>query len=211
MERSSLSDEAKMEANAAITEETRKVLEHSTRAAEHVWRATDLLRTCEQQREQNDWLWSTTATTMHVFIAAAVGILTVFLFGSATGLSSNSASPQVLDVVQQTQAMTNLTGEICNMKLEGIGQRVNDIGALSEANGLRLDNLVDSLGAPNEHGMWYASQPVANDKSCETRLQKVSDSLGRQLQHQQQEVEGLRKSMYRMDIRLTQKVRKLEK
>ncbi|KAF1913880.1 hypothetical protein BDU57DRAFT_456500 [Ampelomyces quisqualis] len=211
MEGSSLSDDANMEAYAVITQETRKLLEHSTRAAEHVWRATDLLRMCKQHREQKDWLWSTTATAMHVFIAATVGIFAVVLFSPATSGSSNSVTSQVLDVVRQTQAITNLTGEIYNAKLQNIDQRANDLGALSEANALRIDNLVDGLGVPNENGVWYVAQPSSNDKSCGIRLQEVSESLGRQLQRQEQELKGLRSKMHRMDIRLTQEVRKLKK
>jgi hypothetical protein len=213
MEGSSLSDEAKVEANAVITQETKKLLEYSTRAAEHVWRATDLLMGCKQKREDWDWLWSTTATAMHVFIAAAVGIFTVSLFSPTTSVRSNAVSSQVLDVVQQTQAITNLTGEIFNVKLQDIDQRVNDLGALSEAHSLRIDNLVDGLGVPNEHGVWYVSksQSGSNDKSCEAHLQDVSETLGRQLERQQQELEMLRKNMNRMDIRLTQDVKKLEK
>jgi hypothetical protein len=214
IEGSTLTEDAKMNANALIMEELGRLLEHSTRATEHVWHATDLLRTYDQNIEKKNWAWSAAATAMTAFIAATVGIVTAHFYGLAgfdlvpNSGRGNGMYMQALALVQQTQAVTNLTDELYWIKLQNVDQRYKDLVALSESHGLRIDNLVESLGPPNKEGTYYPSTPKTGGESCDTQLGKISDNLKTQLQRQQQELESLRKNVLRMDVRLTRSVEK---
>jgi hypothetical protein len=214
MENSTMSEEAKAQANQLITEELKKLMEHSTRATERVWVATDLLRNCHQKCAHNkDWAWPVAGTIMTATIAAVVGIVTAHVYGPAgldLVLMSGAGGVmynQVLALVQRTQAVTNLTGELYSIKLEDIDQRYNDLATLSDSHGLRIDNLV-------EQGVYYLSTLKTTDEPCkdiESRLQKDLDGASRQMKRLHEEMELMRKNMNRMDIRLTSRLEKMRK
>jgi len=217
METSTLSEEAKAQANSLITEEVQKLMEHSTKAAEQVWRATDMLRECKEGRTlAKDWAWSAAATVMTAFIAAAVAVFAAHIYGPSglgliTGDHNNNMYHHVLDLVEHTNAVTNLTGEIHDIKLQDIDQRYNNLAALSESHGLRIDNIVDALGPPNAQGTYYPSTPELSDATCEARIQKMSKDLSFQLKRQKEDMDMMRKDMQRMDIRLTSGIEKVKK
>jgi hypothetical protein len=217
MEKSTLDEKAKLSAGAALTNELQTLVKQTLRVAEQVWRATDLLREYELKRTQyKNWAWSVAGTVMTATIAAVVGVITAHLYDPAgldlfsmTG-STSSMYSQVLGLVERTQAITNLTGDIYTFKLQDVEQRYNDLATLSESYGLRIDNLVDGLGPPNEHGTYYNSSKD-DEKACESRIRTVSDSLSRQLHRQLEGMKALRKNMNRMDIRLTRSIEKMRK
>lgn len=217
METSTLSEETKAQANSLITEEVQKLMEHSTRAAERVWRATDMLRECKEGRAlAKDWAWSAAATMMTAFIAAVVAVFAAHVYGpSGLGIITrgynNNMYHQILDLVERTKAVTNLTGEIYSVKLQDVDQRYNNLAALSESYGLRIDNIVDALGPPNAQGTYYPSTPGPADATCEARIQKMSQDLSLQLKRQKEDMEMMRKDMQRMDIRLTSGIEKVKK
>jgi hypothetical protein len=218
MDKSTLSEEAKISANVLITKEIQTLLKQTTCAVERVWHATDLLRESKQRRTQyKNWAWSVAGTIMTATIATVVGIVTAHIYGPA-GLdlipksgSSGFMYAQVLDLVKRTQVVTNLTGDICTTKLQDIEQRYNDLASLSESHSLRIDNLVDGLGPPNDEGTYYFSTPKEDSQSCENRLRAVSGDLNRQLYRQREELGAMRKNMHRMDIRLTRSIEKVRK
>lgn len=220
MKASTLSDEANTEANTAITEELRKLIQYSTRATEAVWQAHDLLRACQQQGDIRSWAWSVGATALTAFIATAVSLATVYCSSSAHldmlpahGVG-NAVCSQLVGLVQHSQAITNLTGEVYKLKFEDMDNKYDDLTAWSEAHGLRIDGIVDGLGPPNQDGMYYtssASSSKSEKDSCETRWQKVSGTLQAQLQRQQHELENMRKTMHRLDIRLTRGIEEVRK
>jgi hypothetical protein len=211
LEGSSIPNIAKMSANVLIMEETGRLLEHCTRATEHVWRATDLLRTYDQKIQKKEWAWSAAATAMTAVIAATVALVAAHLYGPpGLGLApkadpANGRFEQALAIIQQTQAVTNLTDELYSIKLQDVDQRYKNLLALSESHGLRIDNLVESLGPPNQEGTYYLS---TDTESCDVQLQKASDNLKIQLQRQQHELESLRRNVQRMDVRLTRSIEK---
>lgn len=214
METSTLNDEAKVQANTIITQELQKLMEHSTRATERVWVATDLLRTLKERRGSHaNWAWSVAGTVMTAGIAAVVGIITAQLYGPAgfnlmsMGGHGGHMYNQVIDLVQRTQAVTNITGELCTIKLQDIDERYKNLAALADSHGERIDSIVDGLGPPNEEGLYYVSMPkVTNGKDADGRIGKVSDDAARQLQRLQDEIYVIRKNVNRMDIRLTKGV-----
>jgi hypothetical protein len=218
MESSTLSEEARSEANAAITEELQKLMAHSFRAAKHVWLATDLLRSCKHKSNQHiDWAWSSAATIMTAFIATTVSIVTTHLYGyTGFGLipSNNTAGEmytQVLDMVQRTRAVTNLTGELYTIKLQDIDRRYDNLADLSEAHGLRIDNLVEALGPPNQEGTYSFAVQKTDQSACkdlQRLIQQVSEESKHQSQQHQAEIEFMRKNINRMDIRLSSSIAK---
>ncbi|KAH4782896.1 hypothetical protein HBH62_112410 [Parastagonospora nodorum] len=217
METSTLSEETKAQANSLITEEVQKLMEHSTRAAEQVWHATDMLREGKEGPTlAKDWAWSAAATFMTACIAAAVAVFVAHIYGPSglalvTGGHNNDMYHQVLDLVERTKAVTNLTGEIHSIKLQEVDQRYNNLAALSESHGLRIDNIVDALGPPNAQGTYYPSTSKPADTVCEARIQKMSQDLSLQLKRQKEDMEMMRKDMHRMDIRLTSGIEKAKK
>jgi hypothetical protein len=218
MDKSTLSEEEKISANVLITKEVQTLLKQIARVVEQVWHATDVLRECGQKRIQyKNWAWSAAGTVMAATIAAVVGVVTAHLYGPA-GLdlvsmsgSTQSMYSQVLSLVERTQAVTNLTGEIYTVKLRDIEQRYDDLASLSESHNLRIDNLVEGLGPPNDEGTYYISVPKEDDKSCESRIRTISDNVNLQLHRQHEEMEAMRKNMNRMDLRLTRSIEKVRK
>jgi hypothetical protein len=225
LEGSTLSDEAKASATAYITAEVQKLLEHSTKAAGCVWAATDLLRELDQEDApkpafHEGWIWSLGKFLLTAGFSAAIGIVTAqyHLYGPASvGLAHQGAHGtglynQVLALVQQSQANTNLTSEIYTVKLHELDQRYDTLAELAESHGLRIDNLVDSLGPTNAEGVYYSSTPKAEEgarSGIGERVLKALEDAQRQLQRQQNEMEAMRKNMNRMDIRLTKRIDKI--
>ncbi|KAH7078457.1 hypothetical protein FB567DRAFT_596053 [Paraphoma chrysanthemicola] len=218
---STLSEEAKARANQLITEELKKLMEHSTHATERVWVATDVLRkSAHKSAHSRTWAWSVAGTIMTATIAAVVGIITAHVYGPA-GLDlvpmSGAGSViynEVLALVQRTYAVTNLTGEFYSIKLEDIDQRYKDLAVLSESHGLRIDNLVDALGPPNENGVYYPSNPKIQTEPCsdtKSDAYKDLDGTAQQMLRLQHDLEQMRKNMNRMDIRLTRSIEKMLK
>jgi hypothetical protein len=220
METSRMSDEATAKANVVIMEELQKLMKHSFRAAGQVWLATDVLRSFEQRRTQyKDWAWFVTATVVTAVIAATVSIVTVHLYGLAgfnmvPKSNSEGIYTQLVDLVQRTQALTNLTSELYTIKLQDIDRRYDDLAALAESHGLRIDNLVEALGPPNDEGTYYLPMPKTDSRSykdLQSLIQKVSDETKRQQQRYQVEMKLMRKNMHRMDIRFTSAINKKRK
>lgn len=225
MESSTLSDEAKANATAHITAEVQKVLEHCTKAAGCVWAATDLLQKLEKEdtpkpTPRDGWVWSLAKVLLTTGFSAAIGIEAAnhHLYGP-TALDITYQIPnrtglynQIIDLVQQSQANTNLTSEIYAIKLQELYQRHDTLAELAESHGLRIDNLVDALGPTNTEGVYYTSAPQAEEGTGKGVDQRVLKALGdqqRQLQRQQNEMEQMRKNMNRMDVRLTKRVDKV--
>lgn len=214
METSTLSDDAKLEANAVISVQLQKLMEHSTLATERVWVATDLLRTLKiKQGNCKDWAWSAAGTIMTAGIAAAVAIFTAHFYGPSgfslipIGGHHGDMYRQVVELVQHTQAVTNLTGELYTMKLQDINDRYETLAAMSESHGERIDNIVDGLGPPNAEGLYYVSMPKAatstSSKYVDSRIRQASDDTARQMERLQEEMQLMRKNVNRMDIRLS--------
>jgi len=222
MEPSTLSDEAKAQANAIITQELQKLMEHSTRATERVWVATDLLRTLKEKRSSYaDWAWSVVGTVMTAGTAAVVAMLAAHLYGPAgfniipLGGHGGYMYNQVIDLVERTQVVTNITGELYTIKLQDIDEHYKDLAALSESHGERIDGIVEALGPPNDEGLYYISTPNKihgeSGKDANGRIHKASDEASRQMQRLQEEMHAMRKNVNRMDIRLTKGIEKCRK
>jgi hypothetical protein len=203
------------------------VLKHSTLATRSTWAAADLLQvilvksSTKKPIPQKSWAWSLAMTVLTAGISAAVGILAanLHLFSLATynlapkGAHGHGVYKQVLDLVQRTQDVTNLTSEIYTVKLQDLGQRYEDLAALAESHGLRIDNLVDALGPTNEEGNYYLSKPKVDDLPSEgngDRLDKISDDAQRQIQRLHDEMELMRKNMNRLDLRLTRRLDRIQ-
>jgi len=156
--------------------------------------------------------------------SAAIGLTAARLYGSR-GFDLESLNPssnvhnQVMNLVHRAQAVTNLTGEVYSIKLEDLDQRYKDLADASESHGLRIDNLVEALGAPNEQGTYFsAAYPNPRAKTeCQvpedTRayIQKLSADADRQLERLHHEMELMRKNVHRMDIRLTKRLDKVDR
>jgi hypothetical protein len=183
----------------------KKVLEHSTLATKSVWAAADLLQGLEKSSTEKLVLQKRVArclatTALTAGFSAAIGIL------AAHG---DSVYSQVLDLVQRTQDVTNLTSEIYTVKLQDLGQRYEDLTAVAESHGLRIDNLVDALGPTNEEGNYYLSTSKEDESPSEDigdRLYKISDDSQRQMRRLHEEMELMRKNMHRLDLRLTRRL-----
>jgi hypothetical protein len=218
MKSSTLTSEAKLSATAIITEESKKLIEHATRATKSVWVTVDMLRDLNQERlRSKDRVWSAATIVMTIVISAVVGTLASYLCGPA-GLDIGSKSghsggmhTQAGNFVQRIQVISDTTDRLYTIKMEDL-DHYSDLATLAESNSLRIDNLVEALGPPNQEGNYYPSMRNANSESCEhvkARLQKVSDDTNCQLQRLHEDMEIIRKNMNRMDIRLTRSINKI--
>jgi hypothetical protein len=244
IDESNLSDDGKSNAKALITCEIQKAIKYCTAAAHRTWEAFDMLEDrllIEDLDERKNtiilkkliselkgrkhaskgWFWSVAPMILCAATSAAIGLASSYLYcrsGFSIVPTSTSGDttmyPQVLDLVQRTQAVTNLTGEIYSIKLQDLDQRYQELAAASEAHGFRIDNLVDALGPPNEDGVYYTSTSKPDShvpEDIRQYIQKIADDSARQSQRLHNEMEQMRKNVNRMDIRLTKRIDKVDR
>jgi len=249
IEDSPLSAEIKGSAQSLVTNELKKLLKHCARATDRVYAALDLLRKslnidesyqnpdvslvkelvaereARLRSSSTSWLWKAAGIMLGAATSAAIGLTAARVHGVGSfGLesvypSSSSVHTQVMNLIHRAQAVTNLTGEVYTIKLEDLVQRYKDLADASESHGLRIDNLVEALGVPNEQGTYF-SPPHSNSTpkiDCQVPddvrayVQKLSADADRQLERLHSEMELMRKNIHRMDIRLTKRLNKVDR
>lgn len=180
-----------------------------------------ILESRDQQRiPRKSWHRTATSLLLGASTITAVGIGAAYICG-ATGLNLSSMAwghdhimyGQVVNLVQRTLAVTNLTGQIYSVKLQDLDQRYIELESASEGHGLRIDNLVDALGPSNELGDYYSSPKAGCSvpDDLDQYFKKIADEINRQMQRVQSEMEQMRKNINRMDIRLTKRLDKVDR
>ncbi|CAA9965525.1 hypothetical protein PTMSG1_08884 [Pyrenophora teres f. maculata] len=248
IEESSLSAECKGTAQSLVTSELKKLLKHCARATDRVYAALDLLRKslnidesyqnpdmplieeliAEREARLNasrtSWLWNAAGIMLGAATSAAIGLTAARLYGVGAfdieGVNpSSSVHGQVMSLVHRTHAVTNLTGEVYKVKLEDLERRYKDLAEASESHNLRIDNLVEALGVPNEQGTYFLSAPSGSTAKTDFQvpeeirayMKKLSTDTDRQLERLQSEMELMRKNVHRMNIRLTKRLDKVDR
>jgi hypothetical protein len=247
IEESELSPEGKVNAQTLITIELKRLLKHCAKATDRVWAALDLLRNtllidelyknpdisiiedmiaeseARLSTPRRSWLWTAAGITLGALSSAALGLAGTHLYGPggfdlALETNPEGMHSQVMDLVHRAQAVTNLTGEIYSIKLENLGQRYKELEDASESHGLRIDNIVEALGVPNDEGTYFTtSKPTTPELNCElpndirSYIRKLSDDADRQMERLHSEMEMMRKNINRMDIRLTKRLDKVDR
>lgn len=223
MDNSTLTEDEIAKTNARITSEVQKVLGYCVMATEHVWAATERLVSLRDQSPDiiptgESWISPQGTVMLSAAISAAIAITIVMMSSLALShpalayRAGDNLPTQVVGFMHHTQAITNLTAQIHSIKLDEIEKRYEDLSARSEAHGLRLDNIVDSLGPPNELGVYYSSQTDSGSQSgkgIEARNKKIFGNTQRQVQRLQEELNTMRKDMKRMEIRLGSDINKV--
>lgn len=166
-------------------------------------------------------VWTTIALVLGTVALVVTGLVAAHLSGPVgfdLALKSetygNGMFTQVVDLVQRTQAVTNLTNDIYSIKLQDIDRRYKELEVISEAHGSRIDNLVESLGPTNEEGTYYTSMRNPDQEipsKVNRHIRKLSDSSNRDLVRLHQEMENMRKNINRMDTRLTERLDKVDR
>ncbi|KAI4653485.1 hypothetical protein J4E93_001251 [Alternaria ventricosa] len=232
------------DAEAKITEELRKLLKHGSKATYSVYAALDLLRNkllideSNQSRDipiiekliaesearlsascESSW-WTLAKVVLGAATSAVIALAAAHMYGTngfslALPADFNGTHYQVLSLVQRAQALTNLTGELYSIKIDDLAQHYKELELASESHGLRIDNLVEALGVPNEEGTYFSSMPkpgmgctTRNDHSC---VPEIMADANRQTEKLRSELEHMRKNMHRMDIRLMKRLDKVDK
>lgn len=122
---------------------------------------------------------------------------------------------QTLQLVQRTHAVTNLTGALYSVQLAHLDTRYEALERSAESCGLRIDNLVDALGVPDEWGNYRAAVvagavagvvPDGVARTVVQRVERMEGEVERRLKRLQGEMEQMRKNVNRMDIRLTKRM-----
>jgi hypothetical protein len=247
IEESTLSDEGKVNAQRLITIELKKLLKHCARATDRVYAALDLLRKtllidetyknpdisairellveseARLRTPRKSWLWTAAGLTLGAMTSAAIGLAGAHLYGPGgfdLALKTNPVGmhAQVLDLVHRAQSISNLTGEIYSVKLQDLDQRCKDLEDASESHGLRLDNIVEALGVPNDEGTYFTStlesKPMLNyevPEDVRAYIRKLSDDADRHFGRLHGEMKTMRKNINRIDIRLTKRLDKVDR
>ncbi|KAF1942183.1 hypothetical protein EJ02DRAFT_434227 [Clathrospora elynae] len=243
IEESELSADGKTNAKALITNELKKLLKYCARATDRVYAALDLLRRAmlidgshqttdisiikklisdsegRMAASRKSCLWTIPGLILGAAASTAIGITAAHLYGSngfdlALKGNDDGVYARVMDLVQRTQVVTNLTGEVYSIKLQDIEQRCKEIEGASESYALRIDNLVEALGVPNEEGTYFSSTPkpeyqVPND--IRAHIQKMADDADHEFGRLHKEMEQMRKNVNRMDIRLTKRLDRVDR
>jgi hypothetical protein len=240
---STLSAEGKVNALTLITNELQRLLRHCVRATDRVYAALDLLRKAlliDKSHQNSDisivkdllteretrsstsrkgWIWTLTGIVVGAASSATIGLTMAHLYGPSGFDLALKANPegmhaQVMDLVHRTQTVTTLTGEMYSIKLQDLEKRYKELEDASESHGLRIDNLVEALGVPNDEGTYYSSSAPKLDcqvpDDIRSYIRKISDDADRQSERLQNEMEKMRKNVNRMDIRLMKRLDKIE-
>ncbi|KAI8937819.1 hypothetical protein NX059_005513 [Plenodomus lindquistii] len=116
---------------------------------------------------------------------------------------------QTLELVERTNAITNLTGELYDIQLQDLNTRYKALELSAEDTSLRIDNLVDALGVPNELGNYYVAAQDGGSEGMRRRVEKMQEDVEGRLQRLQDDIKQMRKGIQRMDIRLTKRLDKV--
>lgn len=166
------------------------------------------------------WAWTLARVLLSAATSAAIGLAVAHLYGPAgftfTAKQSGAGNDfygQMINIVEHTRALANTTSGLHWVKIQDIDQRYRELEIMSEAHGLRIDNLVESLGPPNAKGTYFvSSQPDGQIPiDVQSLVWKMSDDLNRQTKQLQTEMEQMRKEMLRTDIRLTNRLEKVSR
>ncbi|KAF2132383.1 hypothetical protein P153DRAFT_354996 [Dothidotthia symphoricarpi CBS 119687] len=162
-----------------------------------------------------NWTCTMARVLLSAATSAVIGLAVAYSCGPAgfdlaLGWNDgNGMCGQIIDIIERSQAMANITGEFYWSKLHDIDQRYQDLETVSEAHGLRIDNLVAALGPPNMEGTYFPSAPPPNHhlpNDIKSFIRKASDHSDRQAKKLHDEMEQMRKNFLRMDIRLTKRL-----
>jgi TolA-binding protein len=232
VEVSGLSAEGKANAQTLIISELKKLLKHCARATDRVYASLDLLRNAllvdygevRSNHTSVSWLRSIASLVLGAATSAAIGLATAYFSGTSgfnlalyETVGGSGCTSHVLNLVQRNQAITNLTGEIYSVKLQDLDNRYNQLKDVTESHGLRIDNLFEALGVPNEQGTYYTSStspPKEDDRvSVDVRpyIQKVASDANLEITRLHKELEQMRKNIHRMDIRLMKRLDKVDR
>lgn len=113
----------------------------------------------------------------------------------------------------ETGAQTEKVAAL-HRRMAALGQKFKNIEKQSEDNGLRIDNIWEALGPPNEHGTYFDFTPNGrNDKGLFSTdevayLQKRADQNFKELNA---EFVRLRKELHRVDMRLTNDIKEIKR
>lgn len=243
IDQSELTSGAKDNARTVINDQLKKVIKYSTKATTQIWAAHDLIHDCFQEdhddakvngnafqrwisrftkdgcMSRKGWLvyWVGTMLTIATSTVLAIAIM----FGTA-GFGLPLTCKSDADDMRAYLVEFSHRADIANIKARlecfhiwgDADKDWKDAVAISKATTQRLDALVESLGPPNEDGVYYNSKPYASSMlpdEVRQHVQKIMHDTSSLRPYLHQEVENLRKHINRVDIRLTKRIDKVEK
>ena len=156
-------------------------------------------------------------------VGVSIGVAIIFAaanmyspggFSPATEVSAHGDSlhTDFLSMVERTQHIANLTNRAHSAHFQDMNQRYKYLEVASQHQSLRIDNIVESLGPPNEVGTYYSSWPQLEHRFSEAARQSVgtvATELEDQLKRLRYDLKSLRRNVDNMDIRLTKRLDKL--
>ena len=235
IEASRLSSQDKDEAKIFVTNELEKLVHYCTRATSSVYTALDLLRESlllEEDDEAADnesslptqrkgWFWKVAAIVLGASASVALGFhaadlcrMTNFDIARNCNNMEHDLFGELADLFQRTQSVMNLSSEVYSVKMQHVDQHYKALEAITEAQGMRIDNLVESLGPTNDEGLYFSKTSKANVDAPENnqhREDKVSESMKIEVQRLRLEMEKVRRNMNLVDLRLTRRLDKVER
>lgn len=160
------------------------------------------------------WKIMTTGFLLFIMAVTLLGALNhvfdrrMLCFENPQQATGASHFGKMIYYLQTTDVARRYQNKVVQARLRKLDSRCKSIEEANECIGARLDNIVESLGPPNEDGMYFSkSNTFPGNKQSDAlilNLQKQNDKLS-------EEVIQLRKHIHRVDLRLTKDVEKLKR
>ncbi|KAH9868586.1 hypothetical protein J1614_007658 [Plenodomus biglobosus] len=173
--------------------------------AEHEHRKTTKPRTNHRRMMALFW-FVVTVTSVYSTLQSLIPAASLPSLQSTPRHSDTDLYRQTMHLVERTTAVTNLTGEIYNVQLTDLDTRCKTLELAASSHALRIDNLVEALGAPNKNGHYYAAAQNVDAQGVGERVSKLREDVEWRMRRLQNDMQQMRKSMHRIDIRLSKRL-----
>jgi hypothetical protein len=235
VDQSTLSEGAKDIVKTEITDEVTKLMKHTTESTRSVYAALDILlrlfyrntekgplnlvdviraeqglhthKTGGRKTRWPTWKILTTCLLLSIIAMTVFGNRMLYVENPQQDTDASHLGKMIY-YLQKTDVVRRYQNKVVQASLRKLDSRCKSIEEANECIGARLDNIVESLGPPNEDGMYFSeSNTFPGNKQSDAlilNLQKQNDQLS-------EEVIQLRKHIHRVDLRLTKDVEKLKR
>lgn len=166
------------------------------------------------------WAWKPLITAMIIAILITIvpnvphsaDIVGLFRDTRAMKGHMGNVSGTFSKALKQAVEANHISNSIAHAKQNDLNVRLKNIEEMYEANGLRIDAIWESLGAPNENGTYSLGKDTCQlNEGLEQKVQQLHKAIQANFETFNKEMVQLRKHVHRVDLRLTKGIEQLKK